>query len=160
MLHAEDGTCSMNDLVRAAKAIGFRSAAAVRIDPGQVSALPLPAIAYRRGAHPDTGHFMLLSRRQAGFIQVVDYPRCVAWVPLARLNRLDKTWRGEIVLLENPEPAPMTPLRSALIGGSLTCIGAGAWLLGRGVVRRHARRHEAPRKAGKAPGGDAAGVVF
>lgn len=80
-LPANRSRCSMAELVNAAHALGFDRARAVRLGCEELRHVRLPAIAYCRGQRPDEGHFVLFAQIRGDYIQLLDYPRCVAWGP-------------------------------------------------------------------------------
>jgi len=97
-LASKAGTCSVADIVRCAHNLGFLGARAVRLQPHEFGQAPFPMIGYLHGAQ-GRGHFVVFSRRERGWVQVVDFPREVAWVSLEQLMHFNQTWRGEVVLL-------------------------------------------------------------
>jgi len=145
MMNAESGVCSIHDIVNAARALGYTGAAAVRIDADGIDLLPLPAIAYRRASDIRNGHFVALVRREGSLIQMIDYPRYVAWVPIDRLRRFDGLWQGEVVLLQGAALRGITPRRAALLGASLTCAGWSLLLVVALAARCLRRRIAMPR---------------
>lgn len=155
---AEGGITSISGLRAAARAIGFLSAEPSRIRPEDLRTIPYPVVAYRRDPAGRLGHFLLLAQLRDGMIQVVDYPRYVAWIPFGRLEQFDERWQGEAVLLKGLDGALLTPVRSAVLGGGLACIAAGSWLLGRRLIRKHARRDGAASEAKEVPATGAAVV--
>lgn len=135
-LQVEHGRTSVHAVVQALRSSGFRHADAVRVvEPSVLADLPLPAIAYLHPAREgQEGHFVVLAAREDAHIQVIDYPRYVAWVELGRLGQFDEAWRGELVLLR-PPPGAWTPWRAAAFGACCAWLTIGLALLGRSAWR-------------------------
>lgn len=144
-LNIHEGAASVHSVVQTLRANGFRRADAVRVvEASAIADVPLPAIAYLHPAREGgEGHFVVLAAREHGKIQVIDYPRYTAWVPIERLARFDDVWQGELVLLEKP-PRAWTPWRAGLFGASCAWLGVGLLMLVRQGVRRFRRNGPAP----------------
>jgi len=130
--HAETGTCSALDLVRAARQFGFPQARAVRLDMRNLGEGDLPAIAFLRDPSRHDGHFVLLARRSGDHIQVIDHPRFIAWVPASRFTTFSKAWQGELIALNGPSVDSMAPVRAGLMGAGIVFLIWGLWR----IVRR------------------------
>jgi len=145
------GRCSIADLVNAAHALGFDRARAVRLGPEDLRHARLPAVGYCRGERPGEGHFVLFARRRGDYIQILDYPRCIAWVRAQSLRSPVSQWAGETVLLKGAEPKP-SPLRAFLLGCSGSWLVIGGLLVGRAIWRRDRRSGEMAGSPGPATG--------
>jgi len=132
-MKAETGVCSAEDLARTARELGFPEAHVRRAEPQDLASLPLPAVAYRHGTRPREGHFVLLARRHADLVQIIDYPRRVAWVPVERLSQYTDSWRGDVVLLQSYRP-PTSGSPTAVAGLAGLSLLVGLVLIGRARV--------------------------
>jgi ABC-type bacteriocin/lantibiotic exporter with double-glycine peptidase domain len=124
------GKLSMADLREVSRSFGMR-VASFRVDPSDISNIPVPAILYLRpeklavrGVKPPIGHFILLRSVNNAHAEVMDFtfPGGRGEVPL---DRLSQGWDGEMLALATGAPDGHHLLVSAILVG-----GTGGLVLG------------------------------